>query len=95
MSYSKREFEDSEMEEDMSFQVKLTEKVLGIYGTYLGGKIRNNKLILQLRNVQDTEFGDSETVKEYELSSDSVDELINGLVDVHVEMEAKNGEESE
>jgi len=95
MSYSKREFEDSEMEEDMSFQVKLTEKVLGIYGTYLGGKIRNNKLILQLRNVQDTEYGDSETVKEYELSSDSVDELINGLVDVHVEMEAKNGEESE
>ena len=95
MSYSKREFEDSEMEEDMSFQVKLTEKVLGIYGTYLGGKIRNNKLILQLRNVQDTEYGDSETVKEYKLSSDSVDELINALVDIHVEMEANNGEESE
>lgn len=39
-----------------TFQVKITENVLGIYGTYLGGKIRNNKLILQVRNVQDTEW---------------------------------------
>lgn len=40
-------------------------------------------------------MGDSETVKQYELSSDTVDELINALVDIHIEMEDKNGEESE
>lgn len=97
MSFSKRAFENSEMEENMpnTFQVKITEHVLGIYGTYLGGKIRNNKLVLQVRNVQDTEWGDSETVKQYELSSDTVDELINALVDIHIEMEDINGQESE
>tara|TARA_B100001250_G_scaffold340512_1_gene308218 strand:+ start:1873 stop:2166 length:294 start_codon:yes stop_codon:yes gene_type:complete len=97
MSFSKRAFENLEMEENMpnTFQVKITEHVLGIYGTYLGGKIRNNKLILQIRNVQDTEFGDNETVKQYELSSDTVDDLINALVDIHVDMEDKNGKESE